>query len=289
LGVLPVLALVVLFTATGLRGVDFGYHWDEPDFHLAPARHMIESGVLLPKNYTYPTVDKWLVLLPSIPLGIRTAVHTGGEPAPVQAAMLAAINASDYLLRARSVFIVVSSLAILWTYGAARALRHRRREALVAAGSLGLSWQFAYHARWAVTDCILVQFSALTLFMLALFHGTGKPRWLYAAAVAAGLSTGTKYTGVALLAATLVAGALSLPRDAYATQLRRAAELCALAFGVYLLTTPGTVLEPFQFRTDTLYISRYYEHHTHGGYTVASAWEHAKIVVSYLALAFYSP
>ena len=257
-------------------------------YHISPARHMIESGELLPKNYTYPSIDKWLVLWPAIPVGVRATIDANGEPVAIQAAMLAAMNASGYLLRARSVFIIVSSFAILWTYGAALALRHRRWEALVAAASLGLSWEFAYHSRWAVTDCILVQFSALTLFMLALFQRTGRPRWLYAASVAAGLCTGTKYTGVVLLIAVVRASALSLPAATYLAQVRRAAELCALAFAVYLVSTPGTVLDPFQFRTDTHFIATYYQH-THGGYTVSSGWQHAGIVLSYLALALFSP
>jgi hypothetical protein len=286
---LPVLALFTLFITTGLRGVDFGHHWDEQDFHITPARRMIETGVLLPKNYIYPSFDKWLVLLPAIPRGVRAAIDSGGQIAAVQAAMLALFDAGGYLLRARAVFIVVSSLAILWTYGAALALRHRPWEALVAASGLGLSWEFAYHSRWAVTDCILVQFTALTLLMLALFHRTAKPRWIYAASVAAGLATGTKYTGVFVLAAVVLASALSLPCTAYRAQARRAAELCAIAFAVYLCTTPGTLLEPVQFRTDTEWISSYYAHHPHAGHTVHSGWQHAWVVFSYFALAAFSP
>ena len=26
-----------------------------------------QSGVVVPKNYTYPTLDKWVVLLPALP------------------------------------------------------------------------------------------------------------------------------------------------------------------------------------------------------------------------------
>ncbi len=286
---LPVLALLALFITTGLRGVDYGFHWDEQDFHIAPARRMIESGVLLPKNYIYPSLDKWLVLIPAIPRGIRAALDSGGKLSAVQAAMLAIIDAGGYLLRVRGLFIVISSLAILWTYGAALALRYRLWEALVAAGALGLSWEFAYHARWAVTDCILVQFTALTLFMLALFHRTGKTGWLYAASVAAGLGTGTKYTGVVLLVGVVVASALSLPRKAYGLQIRRVLEIGVIGFAVYMCTTPGTLLEPVQFTSDTRMISEYYAHHAHAGHTVNSGWQHAWVVLCYLGLAGFSP
>jgi hypothetical protein len=288
LGSLPIVGLFVLFIVTGVRGVDFGFHWDEAGWHTGPARQMIESGVLLPKSYIYPSFDKWLVLLPAIPRGVRAALDTRGDPPSIQAAMLAAMDAPGYLLRVRSVFIVVSSLGILWVYGAALALRHRRWEALVAAAGLALSWEYAYHSRWAVTDCILVQFSALTVFMLALFHRTGKGRWLYGAAFAAGLCTGTKYTGVFLLAPVLLASFLTLPPKALRAQRRRAVLICGLAFVVYLITTPATVLDPFMFMTETRGISEYYMH-SHGGYTAKSAWHHAGIVLSYFGLAYFSP
>lgn len=284
----PVLALVLLFSITGLRGVNYGYHWDEDGWHIAPAQLMVKTGVFLPKNYIYPSLDKYLVLLPAIPPGIRAAIDNAGQPLPIQAAMLKSMQQADFLLRVRGVFIVVSGLAILWMYGAAIALRHKPWEALVAAAGLGLSWEYAYHSRWAVTDCILVQFSALTLFMLALFQRTGGPRWLYAAAVAAGLGTGTKYTGVFLLAPVVMASVLALPWNAFWAQVRRATLLCGLAFAVYLLTTPATILDPFQFMTETRGISEYYKH-SHGGYTTTGMLDHVWIVAAYFALVFFSP
>jgi len=282
------LPLFALFVITGLRGVDYGYHWDETGWHIDPARLMVQTGVFLPKSYIYPSFDKYLVLLPSIPRAIRAAIASGGEAPQVQAAILAAMDEGSYLLRVRGVFIVVSSLAILWVYGAALALRHRPWEALVAAAGLGLSWEYAYHSRWAVTDCILVQFSALTLFMLALFQQSGRQRWLYAAALAAGLGTGTKYTGVFLLLPVLLSGFLSLRWNAFWAQAKRATALCALAFGVYLITTPATVLDPFLFIKETSMISSYYKV-WHGGYTAKSALDHCWIVLSYFGFAFFSP
>ena len=285
---LPIILLLLLFNVTGLRGVDYGYHWDEAGWHTGPARTMIQTGVLLPKSYIYPSLDKWLVILPAVPAAIQSVLEVGVRTLPIQTAMLAVMDAPDYLLRVRAVFIVVSSLGILWVYGAAMALGHRRWQALVAAACLALSWEYAYHSRWAVTDCILTQFSALTLYMLALYQRRGNRRWLYAAAVAAGLGTGTKYTGVFLLVPVLYAGALTLPLGSLRAQARRAVEVCAIAFGTYLLTTPATVLDPFLFINETHYISTYYMH-DHGGFTATSAWHHGWIVLSYFALAYFSP
>ena len=246
----PAVALFTLFVATDLRGVDFGTHWDEMQWHIQSARDMVDSGVFLPHTYIYPSLSMWFVLLPVVPVGLETALTTGFDHRAIQAAMKAAAAGPDFLLTARTVFIVVSGLAIVWLYAAALVLRRTWWEAFIAAATLGLSWEFAYHARWVANDCLLTQFAALTILMLALFHRTGRPGWVYGAAVAVGLGTGTKYPGVILLVPVLIAGLAALPRWAIGRQLSRAVLLCALAFAAYLVTTPGTLLEPFTFIYD---------------------------------------
>lgn len=286
---LPVCALFALFLYTGLRGIDLGYHWDEQDWHITPVRTMVQTGILLPKSYIYPSLDKWLVLIPAAVEGVGAAINSGGDPPTVQAAMLHMFdNEHGYLLRVREVFLFVSALGIFWTYGAALALRYKRWEAFVAACGMGLSWEYAYHARWAVTDTILVQFTALTMFMLALFHRTGKSYWLNLAAVAAGLGMGTKYPGVILLFWVFVASVLSLPRTAYLEQVKRILTLGTIASIVYLFTTPGTVLEPIVFVTDTRMISNYYANNHHAGHTTTGPWNHALVVLEYYGFSLFS-
>jgi len=285
----PVTLLFVLFLVTDFRGVNFGHHWDESEWHTAPARQMVATGVLLPHKYIYPSFDKYLVLVPAIPAAVRAAFRPHADPRTVQAAMGAAMDAPDYLLATRRVYITVSALAILWIYGAALVLRYRWWQAVVAAAGLALSWEFAYHARWAVTDCILVQFSALTLFLLALHHRTGNKNWLWAAAVAAGFGCGTKYTGLFLVGSVMLAGAFSIPfRHNLWGQVRRAMGIGALAVAVYLVTTPATVIDPVEFLMQTKGISDYYGTQ-HGGYTATSGWNHIQIMLTFLALSFFSP
>ncbi len=48
----PVLALV---TVTGFRGIDFGFHRDEPDWQIKPVRDMVAGGLLLPRVAIYAT------------------------------------------------------------------------------------------------------------------------------------------------------------------------------------------------------------------------------------------
>jgi hypothetical protein len=288
----PVTLLFALFLVNGLRGVDFGYHWDEMEWHITPARQMVATGILLPHKYIYPSFDKYLVLVPAIPAAIQAGFRPNADPTTIQAAMGAAMDVPGYLLKAREVYIAVSALAILWIYGAALALRYSWWQATVAAAGIGLSWQIAYHARYANTDCILVQFVALTLLMLALHHRTEKTGWLFAAAVAAGFGLGTKYTGLFLIGSVVIAGALALPlfplRDNLWPQTRRALALGALAFAAYIVTTPATLIDPVQFLMETRGISQVYGQ-SHGGFTATSGWDHGRIMLTFLAITYFSP
>jgi Dolichyl-phosphate-mannose-protein mannosyltransferase len=289
----PVVALMLLFTVTGIRGVDFGFHWDEVGWQIQPVREMVSTGILLPHATIYPAFSKWLVLSAALPSGLQAALQMGINPRRIQAAMLAAIDAPNFLLTVRSVFIAFSSLSILWVYAAALALRRAWWEAVVAAACMALSWEFAYHARWVATDCVLVQFSALTLFMLALFHRARKPLWLYAAAIAAGLGSGAKFQGVLLLVPVIVSSLMisrheSTPFPELRRHARRLLALGVVAVAAYLITTPATLLEPFAFFEQLHFISAYYAR-GHYGHSVSSVWEHWRVVLTYFAIAYFSP
>ena len=175
---LPPVLLVTLFVVTGLRGIDFGYHWDEL-YQLNASREMVATGVFLSRPYTYPAVGMLLALVPALDDGLRALGHGGGL-GQMQGAMLSAIDAPGYLLQARSVFLVVSALGIVWVYLAGWVLTRRWWQATLAAAIFGLSWELAYHARWLVNDCLLAQFSALCLLLLVLHHRRGQPGWLWA-------------------------------------------------------------------------------------------------------------
>jgi hypothetical protein len=71
-------------------------------------------------------------------------------------------------------------------------------------------------------------------------------------------------------------------------QARRMIGLSAVSFAAYLVSTPATLLDPFEFIRGTRFISHYYATTKHGGYTVASAAEHAKLLFEYLCLDYFS-
>ena len=284
----PVVAMVALFTVTGFRGVDFGFHWDETDWQIKPVREMVASGILLPRAAIYPTFGKWLTFLPALPAGAKAALAKGADPRKVQAAMTAAIDEPTYLLKVRRLYVLVSAFAIVWIYAAVLALRRPPWEALVAAAGLGLSWEYAYHARWVATDCLAVQFASLLLFALAMFRRTGRRAWLYAAAAAAGLAAGSKYPAVVLVVPVMLAGALALPARDVRAQITRLAAVGGISFAVYLFTTPATVLDPFAFIEKLREISHNYSS-GHGKYSSANTLDHLRLVFTYLSVTYFSP
>jgi dolichyl-phosphate-mannose-protein mannosyltransferase len=283
---LPPLLLVTLFAVTGLRGINFGFHWDERGSSLVAARTMVVNGVFLTRPYVYPGVGKMLVLVPALDDAVRAWWH-GADGRQILAAMTAAFDAPNYLLEARSVFVVVCSLGILWVYIGVWALTRRWWQATLAAAILGLSWELAYHARWLVNDCLLAQFSALCLMMLALYHCRQRAGWLWAAAIAAGFAIGTKYTAVLLLGPVMLQAALRTP----ATLRQRATSVMqvgVIAVVSYLVTTPGTVLDPVIFADGIKEILAVYIK-GHWGYTVTPGFPHLWMLLRYLAFALFSP
>ena len=286
--VAPVVAIYALFVVTGIRGVDFGYHWDEGEAQMVPVRNMIATGLLMPRASGYPSFSKWLTLQPTIPVGVKTAVVKKGDPRAVQAAMLAKFDEPTFILTVRRWYVIFSALAIVWVWAAVLALRRPYWEAAAAAACIGFSWEFAYHARWVAVDCPLVQFSALTLFMLALYFRDRRTVWLYAAAGAAGFATGTKYQGVMLLLSVLIAGAWTMPVRPVGRQVVRIAALSALAAVAFFITTPNAIFEPFNTVEELIRIARYYEA-GHWGHTVTGMGQHLRLVMLYLSFSLLSP
>ena len=280
----PPILLMALFVITGLRGRDFGHHWDEVEWQLQPVRLMVERGNWMPPAEIYPGMARWLVLLPALPAGLAGLVSGNG----FRAALATALARPDYLIEARSLFIVVSSLAILWVYLAARAFERPVWESTAAAAGLALSWEYAYHARWLATDCIVVEFAALMLYMLGRFRRDGRRRFLYGAAVAAGLAMGTKYPAGMLLVPLWLSGGLTLPPRPVLAQVTRFLLLGTVASVAYLVTSPATLVDIPKFAERIYWIEVAYER-ANAGYAVHSAWQHLRVVLAYFGLTFFSP
>ena len=289
----PALLLFALLVGTGLRGIDFGVHWDEGPGQIKPVRDMVASGIFLPHappySYNYPAVCRWLVLAPALPAGVVAAVRSNLSPEVVKSALLATLDNPAYVFTLRSVFLVLSASVVLWVYAAALALGLRPWAATAAAASIALSWEYAYHARFIATDCLLASLVAATVCVLARYLATRRPELLRVAAALVGVAAGTKYPGAFLLVPVLfVANLAGAPMTLW-SRFSRLGGLCAFACASYLLTTPGTLLDPWTFITDLRMLTKYYASATHAGYTAADGTDHAGMVFGYLALSFFSP
>lgn len=282
----PGLALAVLLGLSlfsGLRGLDFGRHWDER--HLVKQAHdALRRELLLPRSYHYPSVPFWLTTAglalgdvpqkiesPSLrPDGQRTAVD---PPAAVE---------RDPVLRIRAVFLIFSALIGLWVFLAARAADLRAGPALFAAGLVSFSFELGYHQRWIAPDALMAMLAALAVWCLL---RANSHRWFLAAAAAAGLACGTKYTGGILLVGVLVVALQVHERKA---RIRRLLLGPGVFGATFLLTTPGAVLDHGLFRRHLEYELIHYAK-GHGNHTVDGVFDHLAHAGRWLGEAAFSP
>src|SRR5262249_38477143 len=118
-----------LFLWTGYRGIDFGFHWDEGFTHIDPVKQMVETSTLLPGLYLYPSFDYWInlaVLTPDAMRAVREvrddlarskkSVRPAEFVARVKSRILTALDQPGYLLRARTTYLLITSLSLIWVY-----------------------------------------------------------------------------------------------------------------------------------------------------------------------------
>lgn len=282
---LPVLLPLAVLIGTGLRGLDFGQHWDERHYQIEPVETVIRTGRPLPGYYGYPSLDYWISIAVVIPDALVELTRGPGARGRVTDR----IETHGFLLRLRAVYLGISALAVLWVYLFVLSWRDSVPEALLAAALLATSWEVAYHSRWIATDGVLMQFGALTLLLV--MQSQRRPaaaRWLLLSALTAGLGAGTKYPGALLLAPVLVGGWFvwgeRLPLRGV---LGRLTALAAVAFGTFLVTTPAIVLVPRAVLEGMLAEIHHYAF-GHHGHTVRPGLEHLIRMAAYLGTALFS-
>ena len=304
------------------KGIDFGTYWDEIiQYNLVKQSYQYE--LFLPHFYEYPSMlylidltsvsDKLISLFSSIVdrdiFWSRVYTTTSKVFVPIDrpgelidSVWLSSLTLHNvpfdfrfFILRARVLVMLVSSLGGVWVFLSLRAADLARP---VLAAALGgsvyiLSWEFGYHARWLAPDLILAQFVALFVFFLSKADRAEKPRaWLTSAAVAAGLATATKYPAGGLVPAlwlyVLLRGGCSR-RALLATIARHT----VIALAVFVAITPGMLLEPLRFATEAYFVM----HHYAGGhgifygvspYDIDSHWLYLGRLWEYWSLAMLS-
>jgi len=272
----PVLLPLLIFWLTGVAGLDYGYHWDEPKL-LESVRVSVYEGVYLPTFYNYPSVSHTLGVLSALPEVTRN-IDRNHLNEPVFHGHIAAYQLDNEVvtLRTRLVFLTITSLAIVWIYLLMLQWCGSVWIALVSSCVVAFSWEVAYHARWIAPDTILMQFGALYLWgLVSAFRQSDGDGWLWGTVIVAGLATGTKYPAGLLLLPLLV---LMWWRTHSIPSLLKA----VFVFGItYLITTPGTLLEPFKFWHHVEFEMWHYSF-GHSKHTVSGGLEHFIKNIEYL-------
>lgn len=282
-------ALPLLFLlGTGFAAIDFGHHWDEELLLDQPRRALTDPITLLPARYNYPSVAFWLSLSALSPEVVRdTALR---HSRPDSSSLISFTRTARYKLRVRGFFLVVTSMTVFAVAALALALGGGRAEALLASSMVAFSWEVAYHARWSAPDGPLMALAAFAVFAAVAAlqsEGRTRSRWLAVAVVMTGAACGTKYSAWPLIIPLSVA-AWHLPAEGTATRHRRVALCWAGAVAVYLLTTPGTLLQPTLFLRDL--VSEVIHYSTgHNVHTVPRGAVHFWQMTVYLGTAVLSP
>ena len=292
LRLLPLALPLLLFVGTGVRGLDFGQHWDDED-KAEQVLLVAQRGNLLPRWYHYPSVTHWLCLGAMAPEYARAVERNERGHLRTRVERVQAwLESGAFVLRSRAIFLACTALTLVWVYLLVLRWRGGVLEALLASSLLATSWEFAYHARWIAPDGPLLQFATLCVLLLFCAQSSERAaRWLAAAAVAAGLACGSKYTGGLLLFFVWIEGARLSRAPSWAGRLRELAGLSALFALSYLCTTPGTLLEPLHFYEDVRFEIRHYAagHMAHQGFAVEPGWEHLSRALRYLGFSLGSP
>jgi hypothetical protein len=178
----PFLAFMVLVYS----GIDFGFHWDEDFNKIDSVAYSLQHGfTLLPEQYSYPGVGYLLTLSALTPELVHEIADGKRDPEALKSALLPVLKEKAFRLRLRRIFGFVTALTTLWIYFAVLIWGRSWLEAMGAALFFTFSWEMIYHARWIAPDGILMQFGALTFFLLSLAWRKNSRLAILLAAVAA--------------------------------------------------------------------------------------------------------
>lgn len=136
----------------------------------------------------------------------------------------------------------LKALLVVWlTYFATHALGQRRRAALLAMGAAVLAPGLVAWSHIPQVDMAHAFWYSVAVAATALAWRRRRLGWLWAAAVAAGLTAGVKYIGGVIVLAPAIAAFLLLPAR---RALVLALALMATAVGVFVITTPLATGDP---------------------------------------------
>jgi hypothetical protein len=267
--------LVLFFFGTGLLGLDFGRHWDEP-YQITGLAECIQKLTLFPQYYIYNGLYFGLGVPVVFVLTARPFAAAVGDlfraPPPIdQVGSLPAVRAFQqsaahalrspaYLLGTRGLFLAISTLAVVWVFLTVLRLYPRRYlPAVAAAAFLAGCWEFQYHARFIAVDAPIAALAALELLLLTC-AATAPPRgratrWYGGAAVVAGLMLACKATALIGLVPIVIFPWL-VPETSGG---RARGRLLLTLFGLLVLFVIAFVFSPAVFLDPFRYIAQFRE------------------------------
>lgn len=294
---LPTVPLLICFLWTSFYGLNFGIHWDETHAKLDSVRDSVNTGLLMQasvpdpygKKYNYGGVNYLLTWSGFAP---EVLSYLGKGPLTLEAlsaVITPIVYTTEVRLRVRAIYLIISSLSILWLYCLAIVLGRSRVEAFLAAAILSCSWEVAYHSRWIAPDMVMMQFGLLSFLCLAVGSAWKKPEWFYLGAIGIGLAAGTKYPGGLILPFFLVGAghALWQLKRSPLFVLKHSLSFVGTCFLTFAITTPGALLDPFRFFAQ---IKEQQEIYGGGffGYTVKPGIQHFFKILEYFSLQVFS-
>jgi hypothetical protein len=296
--ILPVCFLFICFLWTSFYGLNFGVQWDETRAKFDSVSDSLKTGFFFQgavptpegKAYNHGGVNyllTWCGLTPEI---MSFMAHRDCTLANLSSTINPILYTTSIRIRVRAIYVVLTSLTILWLFCLNLMLGRSRLEAFIAAAILTFSWEIAYHSRYVAPDAIMMQFAWLSIACMAVSQfKKNRLVWLYLGSVAIGLSTGTKYPGAIILPFFLVGAGYLLRQEhrSAAFIAKQCLGLVATAGLTFILTNPGVLLDPFRFANQleeqkTIYASGWY------GYSVKAGLPHLAKMLKYFSLQVFS-
>lgn len=298
---LTLLFVLVLATPlySAISAIDYGQHVDEPRI-LNSVADVVESETILPNWYNYPSMSFDIGVASFGTYGARFLLgnfnryrNLGSQAliTTVQHDLHQLAQTHQFRLYLRTIFVALTYLVLAWT--TVLMLRWRRNAvfALIAAALLGGSWELNYHSRYIAPDALMMQFAALAITLM-LFAQTTKSAsrrlWIYRlAASIIGAATATKYQAVLLFLPLIYIVLQEKDLGTVFSRFRQSLLLALLAGIVFLIITPGALLQPVLFLRSVQYEIRHYQA-GHNAQTVNRGFDHFQLILGYLGLAAFS-
>lgn len=252
------LAVLVLSAVLRVWGIGFGLPHLEarPDeMEVVPRAIRLLSGDLNPHFFNYPSL--YFYLLGAV-FGAWSGITTALGSSMEDFLNRAAVDPSRFILVARYITAVAGVATVLVVYRVGVRL-HGRTAGLLGAGLLAVCHLHVRESHFATTDVTLSLFIIWTVYFLLDVAEKGKPRAYVLAGLFTGLAISTKYVGLVLPGALLLAHASFHLKGAGQTGWRRGlraalADYRPWAFAgavlvAFVITSPFAILDWAFFTT----------------------------------------